>query len=249
MATTTATSVKSTSTIAKSNVSYYKPDPRDFTWSYTEEPHATRRKQILEKHPEIRSLFVTEPLTFVVVTIIFTIQLSMAYALRDASWPILVVCAYIIGGTLNHSLQLAAHELSHNLCWSWGIGNKLTGIYANFVTGIPSSITFQRYHMDHHQYQGVDGIDTDIPTSWEVDYFTNCALKVCWVIAQPIWYAFRPLFCKPKPFIAWEAVNWICQIIFDATILYFFGGKSMAYLIFGTLLGLGLHPSAGHFYC
>lgn len=239
--------VTNSATVGKSSASYHKPNPRDFTWSYTEEPHASRRKIILAAHPEIRSLFVTEPLTFVVVSLIVAIQLSMAYALRDASWPILLVCAYVVGGTLNHSLQLAAHELSHNLCWTWATGNKLTAMYANFVTGIPSAITFQRYHMDHHTYQGVDGLDTDIPTQWEVNYFTNCALKVGWLFAQPIWYAFRPLFCKPKPFIMWEGINWVAQLSFDATVIYFFGAKSMAYLVLGTLLGLGLHPSAGHF--
>jgi len=171
----------------------------------------------------------------------------MVYMLQDASWTVLMICAYVVGGTLNHSLQLAAHELSHNLCWQSAFANKCTAIYANFVTGFPSSITFARYHMDHHAYQGVDGIDTDIPTQWEVSYFTNTVLKVCWLFAQPIWYAFRPLFCKPKPFVFWEGINWVCQVAFDLTVIYFFGLKGMAYLWLGTLLGLGLHPSAGHF--
>lgn len=227
--------------------SFKKENPRDFTWSETDEPHASRRVQILKAHPEIRDLFVTEPLTFVVVSIIFTIQMSMVYFVKDASWPVLILCAYVVGGTLNHSLQLAAHELSHNLCWSSPFANKITAIYTNFVTGFPSSITFQRYHMDHHSYQGVDLIDTDVPTQFEVNYFTNTFMKLGWLFAQPIWYAFRPLFMKPKPFIFWEGVNWAAQLTFDAAVIYYFGLKGMVYLWMGTLLGLGLHPSAGHF--
>jgi len=227
--------------------SYTKPDPRDFTWADNNEPHASRREEILKKYPQIKDLFVPEPLTFVVVTGILLLQLAMVVFVQDVSWPVLLVCAYVVGGVCNHSLQLAAHELSHNLCWSNVIANKFTAIYCNFATGFPSSITFQRYHMEHHSSQGVDTMDADIPSSWEVSYFNNTVLKICWLIAQPIWYAFRPLFIKPKPFIFWEGVNWVFQVAFDVAIIYCFGLKSMTYLWLATLLGLGLHPSAGHF--
>jgi len=245
---TTTTTITSAATIAPPPpIGFLKSDPRDFTWSFAGEPHAIRRRQILEKHPQIRELFVNEPLTFVVVIGIIAIQVLMAYLMREASWPVLLVCSYVIGGTLNHSLQLASHELSHNLCWSSTIANKFTAILANLPTGFPSSITFARYHMDHHQYQGVDKVDTDIPTQWEVDFFTNSLLKTIWLFLQPLWYAFRPLFCKPKAFSIWEGVNWVAQISFDLAILYYFSMQSMGYLWLGTLLGLGLHPAAGHF--
>jgi sphingolipid delta-4 desaturase len=44
-----------------------------------------------------------------------------------------------------------------------------------------------------------------------------------------------------------EIVNAVLQIIFDASIIYFFGVKSAIYLFVGFLLGLGIHPLAGHF--
>jgi len=219
----------------------------EFTWIETDEPHATRRKLILEKHPEIRKLFGFEPMTAVIVLGIFISQVLVAYAMRNASWGVLIAVAWIYGGTVNHSLQLAVHELSHNLCWETQVYNKWTAFFANLVTGMPSAITFQRYHMEHHQWQGVDGIDTDVPTQLEVNVF-NCAWKkVVWLFLQPLFYAFRPMLVKPKNPTKWEGINWATQMTFNFLIVYFFGWKSLAYLVAGTLLGLGIHPCAGHF--
>jgi sphingolipid delta-4 desaturase len=221
-----------------------------FTWSETDEPHATRRQLILAKHPEIAELFGTEPLTFWIAVGILILQMTMAYLMREAEWYILLPCAYVIGGTANHSLQLAVHELSHDLCWSGkykDITNRLTAIMANLPTGFPSGQTFKGYHMDHHQYQGVDGVDVDIPHSIELDYVTNTVSKALWILLQPVCYALRPMLIKPKPFRFWEGLNCACQLAFDAAVIYFFGIRSFTYLVAGTLLGMGLHPAAGHF--
>ena len=37
------------------------------------------------------------------------------------------------------------------------------------------------------------------------------------------------------------------KIIFDLLILYYCGFRSLMYLILGTFLCMGIHPSAGHF--
>lgn len=221
-----------------------------FTWSETDEPHATRRQQIMAKHPEMAQLFVTEPLTFWICLAILALQLSMAYLLRAAEWYILLPCAYVVGGTVNHSLQLAVHELSHDLCWAGpykNVTNRLTAILANLATCFPSGQTFKPYHMDHHQFQGVDGVDTDIPHAIELNYITNAIGKIVWIFAQPLCYALRPMLIKPKPFRFWEGLNWVVQVAFNGAILYYLGVKSFTYLIAGTLMGLGMHPSAGHF--
>jgi sphingolipid delta-4 desaturase len=195
-------------------------------------------------------LFTTEPLTFWITLGILAIQITMAYLMREADWWVLLPLSYIIGGTLNHSLQLAVHELSHDLCWSGkhkDTLNRLTAIMANLPTAVPSAQTFKPYHMDHHQFQGVDGVDTDIPHALELYWVTNAITKILWILSQPLCYALRPMMIKPKPFRFWEGLNWTCQMTFDLLICYYLGHKSMFYLLFGTLSGLGLHPCAGHF--
>jgi len=235
------------SALAKQSSDSDAPPARNFSWSETDEPHATRRRLILAKYPQVTKLFGTEPKTCYITLALLAIQVSMAYALRNSPWYVILPAAYIIGGTINHSLQLAVHELSHNLCWRSQIANRITAMIANLATGFPSSMSFIRYHMDHHQYQGVDGVDTDIPHALEVNYFSNTFMKVLWIFAQPLCYAFRPMIIKPKPFQSWEGWNFLVQYSFNAAIVYYFGFRSMAYLTAGTLLGLGLHPCAGHF--
>jgi len=220
---------------------------REFTWSERDEPHASRRKEILEKHPEVKALLTKEPRTALVVLFIFLSQMAVAYYIRDYSWPVLLLAAYLYGGTVNHSSQLAVHELSHNLGFDSYLLNRLTQLLANLATGIPSAMTFTRYHMEHHQFQGVDGIDTDVPTKFEVNLFNNAVKKFIWVILQPVFYAFRPMIVKPKSPTFWEGVNWVVQLSFDLFIYYTLGGKALTYLISGSLLGLGAHPAAGHF--
>lgn len=220
---------------------------KEFTWVETDEPHTSRRREMLKKYPEIKLLFGPDARTFLIVSFILATQCAMAYMLRDASWAWIWFFAYLYGGTVNHTQQLAAHELSHNLCWKAPWANKLTGILANLSTGVPSSITFQKYHMEHHQFQGVDGVDTDVPTQWEVNTFTNAAMKVVWLLLQPAFYAIRPIVVKPKSKNAWEMLNVACCIAFDVAVYVVWGPKAMAYLIIGTLSGLGLHPVAGHF--
>jgi sphingolipid delta-4 desaturase len=222
---------------------------REFTWIETDEPHATRRKQILKKYPQMKELFVKEPLTFPLVTLLFCIQAFALYCVHtyQLSWPVSLIIAYVVGGTVSHSLQLAVHELSHNLCFEAIVGNRLLSIFANLITGLPSAITFTRYHMEHHQFQGVDGIDVDIPTDAEVKFFTNAAKKTLWLFLQPLFYAFRPMLVKPKEPTLWEGINWASQISFDLVVLYLTGFKGLLYLVISTLLGLGLHPAAGHF--
>jgi len=220
---------------------------KDYYWSYSDEPHATRRKEILAKYPKIKDLYGHDSQTKYIVTLWVVGQVAVSILLKNASWGMIFLVAYCFGGFATHALVLAMHEISHNLAFSKPLYNRFLGIYANVATVFPHFSMFQRYHMEHHQYQGVEGIDTDVPSVWEGRTFTNAFLKTIWMIMQPLFYAFRPLFIKPKNPGFWEAVNGTAVILFDLFILFTFGYKSLAYLALSLFLGCGLHPVAGHF--
>ena len=59
---------------------------------------------------------------------------------------------------------------------------------------------------------GVDGVDMDIPSAMEGVLFRNTFTKIVWVLLQPFFYAFRPLFLLPKPVTGLEILNWIVQV-------------------------------------
>lgn len=219
----------------------------DYYWSYTDEPHATRRKEILAKYPQVKDLYGYDWKTKYVVTCWVVLQCTIAFLLRDASWTTLLVVAYGFGGFATHALVLAMHEISHNLAFPKPWQNRMLGIFANVATVFPHFSMFQRYHMEHHQYQGVHGIDVDVPSKWEGDFFTNSFLKFVWVFIQPLFYIVRPLFIKPKTPGFWDTMNWVIVILCDIIVFYTLGGKTLAYMFLSIFLGSGFHPVAGHF--
>lgn len=185
--------------------------------------------------------------TLLQIVAVVLLQVCTAILVSNASWPVLIAVAYCFGAFLNHNLFLAIHELSHNLAHSSPFYNRVLGLFANIPIGIPMSVTFQKYHLEHHRYQGVEGYDMDIPSYTEGQVVTNTFMKVLWVIFQLFFYALRPLFLNPKPPGLWEAANLVVQLAFDALLLYHAGWRSLMYLILSTFLGGGMHPIAGHF--
>lgn len=157
--------------------------------------------------------------------------------------------AYFIGGVTNHAIMLAIHEISHGMGFGPGrpLANKILAIFANLPIGIPMSISFKKYHLEHHRYQGDELLDTDVPTRMEAAFFTSSLRKSVWCLLQPFFYTLRPLFIHPKPLEQLEMTNIVVQLAFDLLIIKFCGWHILAYMIGGTLLAMGLHPVAGHF--
>jgi len=83
-------------------------------------------------------------------------QLTACYFIKDASWVTLLITAYCFGGVINHSMTLAIHEISHSLAFGYTrpFANKALAVFGNLIIGVPTAITFKRYHLDHHRYQG-----------------------------------------------------------------------------------------------
>ncbi|CAG7731297.1 unnamed protein product [Allacma fusca] len=221
----------------------------DFEWSYTEEPHASRRKIILQKYPEIKQLFGSDQNMKWKVTLLVVIQFLMLFVIRDLKWPYIWLLAYCFGGVINHALMLAIHELSHNLAFGHArpLANRILGFFANLPIGIPFSVAFKKYHLEHHRYQGDEVMDTDIPTYIEAKLFCTTLGKFFWVLLQPLFYALRPVVTYPKDPTRLEIINIAIQLSFNALVVYFLGWKPLLYLLLGSLLAMGLHPVAGHF--
>lgn len=177
-------------------------------------------------------------------------QITSFYFIRNISnYWLLFALAYFVGGVANHAIMLAIHEISHGMAFgaSRPLANKLFGIFANLPIGVPMSVSFKKYHLEHHRYQGDEKLDTDVPTYMEVSLFTNSLRKTIWCLLQPFFYTMRPLFVNPKPLDNMELLNIAFQLAFDLVVASTLGWHIVAYMIGGSVLAMGLHPVAGHF--
>lgn len=239
------------STAADDGKSYAGPpqDPSDFLWLLTEEPHRSRRAAIMKAHPEVVKLMGHEPLTKWIVLGVVMLQLGIAYALQSTRIlsPKFLLCAYVIGGTANHNMFLAIHEITHNLAFKSVRANKLLAIFANLPIGIPYCAMFKRYHIEHHKHLGEDGIDTDLPTHFELLCLNNVLGKAFFATFQIFFYALRPGFVRSQTPTIWHFLNILVQVIFDYIFIRFCGLHAFMYLLLSSFFAGSLHPTAGHF--
>ncbi|CRK38458.1 hypothetical protein HYQ45_005131 [Verticillium longisporum] len=222
---------------------------RDFFWTYTEEPHRTRRLAIIKAHPEVTKLCGPEPLTKYVVAGVVSLQIFLAYTLRNISffdWKFWAV-GYIFGATANQNLFLAIHEISHNLAFRSPLANRLIAIIANLPIGVPYSASFRPYHLTHHKSLGVDGLDTDLPTALEGIFLDSILGKAFFCTFQIFFYAVRPMTIFRIPFTWVHYLNIAVQLAFDYAVITLAGPNALLYFLLSSFLAGSLHPLAGHF--
>ena len=111
---------------------------------------------ILKKYPEIKKLMGYDPMIALYVTIEVLANVALAYLVRDAPWKIIVPMAWIVSATINHSLGGAIHEIGHNLAFGHkrALANRALGMFANLPMAVPLSVTYKKYHSDHHRFMG-----------------------------------------------------------------------------------------------
>lgn len=221
----------------------------EFFYTYTEEPHKSRRTAIIKAHPEVTKLTGPEPKTKYVVLFVVLLQFTCAYLVRNlslTSWKFWAT-AYLIGATCDSNVFLAIHELSHNLGFKRPIYNKLFSIFTNLPIGIPYSAGFGPYHLLHHKHMGEREFDTDLPTPFEALVLSNVAGKAFFATFQIFFYALRPMFLVKLKFTAIHFLNIIVQVIADYILIKAAGPMAFYYLLASAFLAGSLHPIAGHF--
>ena len=203
-----------------------------FLYSNSPEPHRIRTKEILKTNPEIRKLIGKNPATFLAIVGIVALQLILCWQLGTQSWWLVVGIAYLIGAFADHALFVLIHECSHRLVFKNPSANRLAGILANIPQLIPSSVSFERYHIKHHSFQGVMELDGDLPNEWEAKLINNRFFgKLFWLLFYPFFQLFRLSRLREiKPFDGWIALNMLVQFIFIVLVSYFLGPKAIIYL-------------------
>lgn len=228
--------------------SNFQKDKSNFHVMNHLEPHAIRRKLILEKYPQITKLFKKDPRTILWVFYIHLAQLYFCYMIKyyDFSYPTVILLAYLIGGVLNHGLFVLIHDITHFNCFKTQTQNKIWAIFTNLPQVIPSAIGFGRYHKDHHSFLGDVIHDPDIPTLWEIRFFNTTFRKLVFFFVLPIFYGLRPYFKTPKSPSNYEIANIIACAAYAYFIANIFSMKALIYLILGTLFGLSINPVGAH---
>ncbi len=218
--------------------------PSGFKWSAEAEPHKMRTKEIIEQHPEIRKLIGKNPYTFFVILFCVALQLTLSWLLREQPWWLIFLVAYLVGAFACHTLFVCIHECAHNLLFKGKKLNLIAAIIANLPLVFPSAVSFQKYHLKHHSYQGVEELDADMPYRWEAALINNSTIgKSIWLMLYPIFQMLRPARLKEISLLdKWTVINMIVQFTFMGFFIYFLGMKSTVFLTVSFFFSVGLHP-------
>jgi sphingolipid delta-4 desaturase len=219
-------------------------EKKSFIHVTTSEPHRIRTKEILKEFPQMRKLIGKNPVTFLAIIGLVGFQLLFCWLVSDQSWWIVVGTAYLLGAFADHALFVMIHECAHRLIFKNPSANRLAGILANIPLIFPSSVSFEKYHIKHHSFQGVHELDGDLPNYWEAKLIDNYFIgKVIWLLFYPFFQLFR--FSRMKeiqPFNKWVGLNWLVQIVAITAICLLFGTKGCAFLVLSFFFSVGLHP-------
>src|SRR5437762_5274469 len=215
-----------------------------FSYSEHKEPHRDRTKELLRNHPEIRQFIGKNPYSLLIIVTGVLLQLGMSILLRASSWWIILLAAFFIGAYASHALWVMIHECAHNLIFSTTRLNTIAGIIANLPHVLPSSVSFQRYHLKHHAFQGVYDLDADLPSYWEAKLIGASAVtKMIWLMLFPIFQVTRPPRLKEiRMFDRWIVLNIGIQIAFDVAVYALIGPRALLYLLTSFFFSVGLHP-------
>jgi len=208
------------------------------------EPHLERTKALLRTHPEVRSLFGYAPSTAWFVVGIVAVQIVLAVVLRHAPWWALVGVAYLVGAFADHALWTLIHDCTHNLVFRRPRDNALLQMLANLPIVFPAAISFRKYHLLHHRFQGDLELDADLASPLEARLVGNSTWrKALWLLTFFAWQAARvPRLKKIRIFDGWYFANLAAQVAFVAVLWATAGGAAVLYVTLSSIFAIGLHP-------
>lgn len=218
--------------------------PLQFSVSTEKEPHLERARAILKAHPEIKALCGHTPVTALFVLGLVAAQVGLAFALRDAPWWALLLTAWFVGAFLSHGLWVLIHECTHNLVFKAPPANALLQMFANLPILFPAAISFRKYHLIHHRYQGDLELDADLASPGEAKFVGNTFFgKAFWMLNFWAFQALRVQRLKRIPFLdGWYVANFALQIAFIAGSWALMGPRAVVYMFLASIFAIGLHP-------
>ena len=222
----------------------------DFPRSTSSEPHADRAREILTRHPDIRRHFGRNQWSALLIVALAALQTTLAIWTHQQPWWVVLVVSYAVGAFATHALLVLVHECAHNLVFERRSLNRLAAILAGLPAVILNPVTWGRYHLKHHRYQGDYERDFDVPSRWEARLIGGSAVgKALWLLLFPLFHmarAFRnPREIEELKIDRWVALAFACQLVFVAGVGFQLGIKAIAYLLASFFFSIGLHPLGG----
>uniref|UniRef100_A0A1I8FE54 FA_desaturase domain-containing protein n=1 Tax=Macrostomum lignano TaxID=282301 RepID=A0A1I8FE54_9PLAT len=146
---------------------------------------------------------------------------------ESALWQLLLLSYAYYGGTINHSMTLAIHEISHNLAFGArpANGQSSSGHLCQPAIGVPYSL--QEYHLEHHRYQ--------------------VTISGTWTCEQNGGHAHSAAGALSDAMTKLEAINIAVQLGFDVLVVYFLGFKPLVHGSWHPAVSGHSPPVAGHF--
>ncbi|MBL4676166.1 MAG: fatty acid desaturase [Mucilaginibacter sp.] len=217
---------------------------KDFIYSQESEPHRIRTKKILKQFPQLRNLIGKNPKTIWAILGIVAFQVVLAWLLRDQSWWLVFGAAYLLGAFADHALFVMIHECTHQLLFKNRNANRWAAMLSNLPQVVPTAMSFEKYHIKHHSFQGIHELDADLPNRWEAKLISNSFVgKAIWLLFFPLFQIFRLSRLREiNPLDKWIVINFVVQMAFNVAIWYFFGWHAIAFLVASFFFSVGLHP-------
>lgn len=226
-----------------------------FHHTFTAEPHHFRRKEMLKKYPDIRSLMGYDRKIAWINFFVVVVQLLLAVKVQkifeshefsNTDWFLYFLFTYLIGGSLAHWASMAIHEASHNTAAKSRNGNRLVGLWANLIMVVPAAMSLRKHHPHHHVNMGVLGKDQDIPRSWVKDWVGNKSFR------KFLWITFYILFAivstgRIGKQNKYELLNIFTQILANLAIYLLIGPFAFYYICLSMFCGHTFNPISAHF--